>query len=276
MPRRRPRRSRGRRGGGWQMIGGIVLLGAVILVLAFGFYLLIVTQEGHVALEPESYCPKAGPQVVTVVIIDTTDALNLVQRTDLMNEIKKLIADVPRFGGLEIYAVGPVEEEPPQPVFRKCNPGRAAEISEWRGNPKMVERDWREGFREPLEKVLVRMLAPAGADSSPILESIQWVTINALTAPGRSEIPRRLVVVSDLLQHTAGLSHYRGVMEFATFAKTPYYRRVRAPLEGVMIDLLIIRRDTRGEVQGPALIRFWRDYFDAQGARGLRIVDLAG
>lgn len=258
------------------MIGGIVLLGAVLIVLAFGFYTLIVTRESHVALDSETYCPKAGPVAVTAVIIDTTDAFNLVQRTDLTNEIEKLIAAVPRFGALEIYAVGPVEEEPPQPVFRKCNPGRAGEISELTGNPVMVERDWRQGFRKPLEDVLARMLAPAGADSSPILESIQWVTINSLTAPGRSEISRRLVVVSDLLQHTAGISFYRAAVDFATFAKTPYYRRVRAPLEGVAIDLLIIRRNTRAGVQGPALLRFWTNYFDAQGARSLRIVDLAG
>jgi hypothetical protein len=245
MPKRRPRRSKGRRAAGWQIAGGLVLVGTVILVLAFGFYLLIVTRESHVALDPETYCPKAGPHAVTAVIVDTTDALNLVQRTDLMNEIEKLIAAVPRFAALEIYAVGPVEEEPPQPVFRKCNPGRAAEISEWTGNPTMVERDWREGFREPLEKVLARMLTASEAASSPILESIQWVTINALTSPGRSELPRRLVVVSDLLQYTAGLSHYQGVGEFATFAQTPYYRRIRAPLDGVTVDLLMVRRDTQ-------------------------------
>jgi hypothetical protein len=258
------------------MAGGIILVSAVVLTLAYGFYLLAKTRTSHVALDPVSYCPKEGPQAITAVIIDTTDGLNLVQRTDLMNEIENLIAAIPRFGGLDIYTVGPIEEEPPQPVFHKCNPGRAAEISEWTGNPTMVERDWREGFREPLEKVLADMLSAAEADSSPILESIQWVTINALTAPRRSELPRRLVVVSDLLQHTSGLSHYRGAEEFEKFAETPYYRRIRAPLEGVSVDLLKVRRDTRTDVQGPALIRFWTDYFDAQRARSLRIVDLAG
>jgi hypothetical protein len=258
------------------MAGGIILLCVVGLALAYGFYLLIVTRASHAVLDPATYCPPEGPQALTAVIIDTTDGLNLVQRTDLVNEIENLIAAIPRFGGLDIYTVHPVEEQPPQPVFHKCNPGRAAEISEWTGNPNMVERNWREGFRQPLESVLADTLSAAEADSSPILESIQWVTINALTAPGRFELPRRLVVVSDLLQHTSGLSHYRGAEEFEKFAQTPYYRRIRAPLEGVTVDLLMVRRDTRAAVQGPALIRFWTDYFDAQGARALRIVDLAG
>ena len=276
MSRRRPRHSRSRRGAGWQTTGGVVLLGAVIIALAIGFYQLIVTRERHTAIDRETYCPTTGAESVTAVIIDTTDEFSLVQRTDLLNEIEKLIAAVPRFGALEIYAVGPVELEPPQPVFRKCNPGRAVEISEWTGNPKRVERDWQEGFREPVEAVLARMLAPAGAASSPILESIQWVTVNSLTAPGRSEIPRRLVLISDLLQHTAGLSLYRGTVDFASFARTPYYRRVRAPLSGIAIDLLIVRRNTRAGTQESALIRFWTDYFDAQGAKSLRIVNLAG
>lgn len=258
------------------MIGGIVLIGAVVLALAYGFYLLLLARGSHVALDRETYCPEAGPHGVTAVIIDTTDAVNLVQRTDLLNEIEKLIAAVPRFYMLEIYAVGPVVDEPPQPVFNKCNPGRASEISELSGNPRMVEREWREGFRKPLEQVLVRMLAPAGANSSPILESIQWVTINALTAPGRSEVPRQLVVISDLLQHTSGLSHYRGAVPFTTFANTLYYRRVRAPLKGVKVDLLVLRRDTKTKLQGSALYRFWREYFDAQGVQSLRMVELVG
>ena len=277
MPRRRRKRSRSRQGSGWQMAGGIILGIAVILVLAYGFYLLIATQQSHVKLDPKSYCPESGPQAVTAVIIDTTDPLNLVQRTDLINEMEKLIAAVPRFGALEMYEVGPVEEESPQPFFSKCNPGRAAEISELTGNPIMVERNWREGFRDPLDRVLEQMLASSDAESSPILESIQWVTINALTAVGRSQIPRRMAVVSDLLQHTAGISHYRDpAMSFEAFAKTPYFLRVRAPLEGVAIDLLVVRRTTKSGIQGVKLIRFWTDYFDSQGADRLRIIDLAG
>ncbi len=276
MPRPRRKRSRGRRGPNWKVAGGIVLGAASMFVLAYGFYLFLATTRSHVELDPNSYCHKSGPKSVTAVIIDTTDALNVVQRTDLMNEMESLIAAVPRLGALEMYAVGPVAEEPPQPVFSKCNPGRADEISELTGNPIMVERNWREGFREPLESVLKRILAPAGANSSPILESIQWVVINALTAPGRSKVPRRLVIVSDFLQHTVGLSHYRSAVDFTAFARTAYFRRVRAPLEGIAIDMLVIRRTTGAGVQGRALIRFWTDYFDTQGAKRVRIVDLAG
>lgn len=275
MPRR-PRRSSGRRGPAWQMVGGITLLSAVLLTLAFGYYLLIVTRQSHVELDRETYCPTDGPQSVTAVLIDMTDPINAVQRTDLMNEIEKLVDEVRRFGGLEIYSVGPIEEKPPRPIFRKCNPGRADEISEFFANPRMVERDWREGFRKPLEETLERTLKPAEADNSPILESIQWVTINALTPPGRTEIPRRLVVVSDMLQHTASLSFYRGIPDFDTFESSPYYQRVRAPLEEVAVDLFFVCRDTRTPIQQPALLRFWTDYFDFQGVRSLRVVQIVG
>lgn len=276
MQRRRSRRTKNRRNSLWPLIGGAVLVVVVLIVLALGFYTLHVTRESHVVLDPETYCPKAGPATVTAVIIDTTDSFNLVQRTDLINQIEQLIGAIPRYGALEIYAVGPIEDKQPQPVFRKCNPGRAEDISELTGNPIMVERDWRDGFREPLEDVLVKILAPSEADRSPIMESIQWVTINALTVPGRSEVSRRLVVVSDLLQNTAGVSFYHNLVDFKTFSKTPYYRRVSAPIEGIAIDLLVIQRDSRTGIQNPKFLQFWVDFFDAQGASSLRVVNLAG
>jgi hypothetical protein len=258
------------------MVGGITLVGAVVLTLAFGVYQFVIARQSHVELDPETFCPKAGPQTLTVLVVDTTDPLNLVQRTHVLNRIEMLVSEIPRYGALEIYTVGPVENEPPQPIFHRCNPGRAAEISSFTENPNIVERSWREGFREPLESTLDRMLTPASASSSPILESIQWVTINALTAPDRSKLPRTLVIVSDLLQHSSGLSLYRSAIDFKGFSRTSFYQRIRAPLIGVVVHLFIVRRDTKAAINNSALREFWRSYFDAQGVERLHIVDLSG
>ena len=251
-------------------------MAGVLLALGFGAYKFVETRRSHVALDPGTYCPEEGPRSVTAIIIDATDSLTLVQRTDLANQIERRIAEVPRFGVLEIYAVSPVEDEPPQPIFRKCNPGRGGEVSSLTANPAMVERDWREGFQGPLEAVLGRMLSPGEADTSPILDSIQWVAVNSLAPPDRSGLARRLVLVSDLLQHSSELSFYGGVVDFAAFKDTPYYRKARAPLQGVAVDVLMVRRITRRGVQGQKLNRFWKEYFDAQGAMSLRIVNLSG
>lgn len=279
MARYRRRRIRGkpRRGSGWLLAGGIILGVTVVFALSYGFYLLIATRQTHVELDAASNCPKDGPSSITVLVIDTTDPLNLIQRTDLLNEVESVLATIPRFGAFEMYAVGPVEEEPPRPLFSRCNPGRASEISPLTGNPSMVEQQWREGFRAPLDKVLSQMLANAQANSSPILESIQWVAINALTLPTRPNISRRIVLVSDMLQHTSGLSHYReAAMSFDAFSKTPYFLRVRAPLNDVAVDLLMVNRAAVSPAHKPKIINFWTDYFDAQGASRLRIVDLSG
>ena len=275
--RRRRRRGKPRRGSRWRLAGGVILGTIAVFAIGYGFALLIEARQTYVELDAASNCPKAGPSAITALVIDTTDPLNLIQRTDLLNEVEGLLATIPRFGAFQMYAVGPIEEEPPRPLFSRCNPGRASEISELTGNPAMVEKQWREGFRAPLDEVLSEMLAGAEAKTSPILESIQWVAINALTLPLQPDIPRRLVIVSDLLQHTAALSHYRDpTVSFETFAKTPYFLRVRAPLDGVAIDLLMVNRASLVPVQRPKIINFWTDYFDAQGASRLRIVGLAG
>jgi len=274
VARRRRRQTRSAENS--QLILGAVLIGFVCLALAYGFYFFVGARKSYVELDPQTYCPKNGPASVTALLIDTTDQLNLVQRTDLINEIEKLIQNIPRYGALDIFAVRPTEKQPTEPVFQRCNPGHADEISGWTSNPTMVERDWREGFRKPLDQLFEQMLAPGEANQSPILESIQWLAVNTLGTPTASGLPRSLIVVSDLLQHTSGLSHYRGVASFSAFKKTPYYKQIKAPLEGVTAHLLIVRRNTKKNVQGKALIEFWTAYFDAQGVRKLRLVDLAG
>ncbi len=276
MTRRRSRRRSARRQGVALIVTGTLLIVAVLAALGGGFYLLIEARRTHVALDPETYCPKNGARAVTAVLIDTTDPLDLVQRTDLDNQLAAVVADVPRFGLLELYTVARLEDEQPKPLFHKCNPGNADEVSGLIENPRRVRMIFEQGFRQPLERVLGAMLDTASADRSPILESIQWIAVNSLSRPEQSSLPRRLVLISDLLQHTAGFSLYRSRPDFAAFARGRYYRRIQAPLQGVDVDLIMVRRETRKNRQGSALIRFWRDYFDAQGVRRLRLVRLAG
>jgi len=276
MSRRRPRRSRSRRGAGWQVAVGVTLIAVVLLVLFGGFVTFVNVRHNRLELDAGTYCPKSGPVALTVVLIDATDPFNIVQRTDLLNRIARVVRAVPRFGLLEIYTVTSIEASPPEPIFRKCNPGRAAEISRLVENPRLAERNWQTGFKKPLERVLSGVLKANVAESSPILESIQWVSVNSLAVPGRSRIPRHLIVISDLLQHTNRLSLYRSPVDFREFAKTRYYDRVRASLDGVAVELFVVRRNSRIPIRKQDLLQFWVDYFDAQGVASLRIVSIAG
>ena len=277
MRSRRHRYRKHRRDPIWKLVLAIILIGMVLIVFIGGF-IWYLTEKNKPKLDKDTYCLETGPTAMMVVIIDTSDSLNLIQRTDLMNEMEKLIDTVPRNGLLEIYAVRTLQEQqvPPQPVFSRCNPGELKEISQWTDNPKLVERRWREGFREPLNSVLEQMLVPNPADYSPIMESIQWVAINSLTVLGRSPITKDLIIVSDFLHNTTEFSHYQGNVDFDSFKNSSYFRKVKAPMDNVRVDLMIVRRETRSGIQSTALLQFWNDYFEYQGVERLRFVKLAG
>jgi len=271
--RRRPRRRDRER---W-----LILLGAALIVLAAvgiagGLDLLWQARSTQVAIDAETLCPKDGPRSVVVVLIDRTDAITPLQRADIETQLRDLVDDIPRFGALEIYSVGPVEAEPLRPEFKLCNPGRGKEIDPLIGAPERVERRWRSGFEEPLKRVLDGLLQPGTATTSPIMESIQSVAVTAFSGRSREGISKRLVIVSDMIQYTSGLSQYREVTPFATLRKSPYYRKVQARLDGVDVEIWYLRRDAAKNIQTKGHIEFWQEYFSDQGATLSRVLALAG
>src|SRR5690606_34075213 len=109
---------------------------------------------------------------------------------------------------------------------------------------------------------------------SPILESIQSVALTSFArAPDR---PRRLVVISDMLQHTEDLSHYRGEHNFLAFRASPRWRRLRPDLAGVEVEIFYVWRDTGLDVQGASHVQFWRDVITEAGGRLVRVEALEG
>lgn len=273
----RPRRARRRRGrsGAWrQHVLGIALIIGVVTVVAAGSFFYFNAAAGRVELDQETLCPVEGPHTVTVVLVDRTDPYTPVQQTAIQNALELIRTSVPKHGSLELYAVGPTDQGVLELFARICNPGRGDEINPLIGNPRRVEQRWREGFTGPLDALFARLLQPGEAATSPILESIQSVALTSLAqAP---DGPKRLVLISDMLQHTEDVSHYRGELDFAAFKASPRWRRLRPDLDGVEVEILYAWRDTTRNVQGESHVKFWRDAITEAGGRLVRVEALAG
>ena len=281
---RRKRRSRGRarRGAGTgATVLGLTLLGVVAAILAgflgAGWWLGRSAAE----IDKGTFCPKDGPISVTAVLIDATDPLNEGPREAVRIALDEVRDRVPTRGALEVYALdataSPSSSGLLRPLVGLCNPGRGGEINPLYGNPDMVERRWRDGFDGPLRRALDELTRPRGeASASPIMEAVQSVAVTAFRGRGRESVPLRLVVVSDMLQHTEGFSHYRGRPDFAAFRNGPYYRKVRADLRGAEVELFYLRRDTRKGLQDAAHVQFWREFFTDQGGVFARFLPIEG
>jgi hypothetical protein len=257
---------------------GLWLIIGVLGVLAALLTTYIVIKQRHVKLNKETLCPTDGPRELTVILIDRTDPLTTVQQADLRKRLDNLKNQTARYGGIALYTVAPIGNKLLQPEGQLiCNPGRGKDIDPKIGNPKLVEQKWHERFSAPLDQLFDKQAQPGQAAVSPLMESIQSVAIANLQRFHGREFPRRLVIVSDMLQYMPSkLSQYKEIIPFQMFRESSYYRQVRTDLSGVEVEIVYVRRDTQRHVQGKAHIVFWQKYIADMGGILTRVISLQG
>jgi len=262
-PRRRwTTRERGGRAPNWvwaavMAVAVVVAIGAVVLV-QFVF-------KGETV--DERLCPKtSGSAAGLAVLLDLTDSLNPVQHNRLRGLLDSRIDDA-RQGTL--IAVGAVRVDAAErgAVFARCKPATGKEASEIYQNPRMIEERYREEFLEPFEAIVSAMLDSSAAERSPIMESLQALLVSA---PGfvDASYPRRVIIVSDLIQNSEAFSFYRGDT-WRRFVRSQDAERLAGRLRGVEVEICRVPRPGAG-VDKAAVDDFWVNYFDRAGASRVR------
>ena len=238
----------------------------VLILIGGGAALAIKGRAAAVPTDPASLCPtKRPPSEISVVLLDVSDRFTEAQRLQIHNQLARFRDSIPRFGLVELYTVDRVRRRVTEPVAHLCNPGTGADLNRIYQNPELARKKW-NGFAGTLTADIDRQIALPAMKTSPIFEAIQATALRTFGRPVYDGLPKRLVIVSDLLQNVpGGLSMYAGVPSFESFRDTPYFSRVRADLNGVSVLLLYLARPTVKEQDRGHLV-FWRDYFESQGA----------
>lgn len=220
-------------------------------------------------------CPVSGPVSYTIVLIDGTDEFTPVQRAYLAKYFNDLKASIPIYGQIAIYAPQQMSDEDfLTPELRICNPGSAEGVSGLTANPAQIQRRYEEEYAKKIDKVLSRGLAAAPASTSPVMEMIQAVSIDAL--PVSSSAPRRLVIVSDMLQNASWYSHYRDPLEFEVAKIRPEFSHLFTDLSGVDVEVLYVRRQGFEHLQTNRHGVFWAEYFSHMGGTLVSITSIGG
>jgi len=243
----------------------------VVLALVFGaiahFYM--TATDNVRPIDPKTFCPMdaKGPNSVTAILLDRTDMFNPTQQAAIRDRLNDIKDHTQRYDLLEIYTVEPTQKALLKPEFSACNPGRGEDVNAWTGNPRLVEERWQSLFADPLQHLLDISLSGGEAEISPIMESIQSIAVTRLNTAEleAQKTPRRLIVISDLLQYTKVYSQYKPVGSFADFRKTPYYQGVKADLSGIGVEFWYVRRQKTLHLQTDKHQDFWRDYVTDQG-----------
>lgn len=249
---------------------GLVLIAAAVAVLGTvaAVYWRVSARD---ATDPHTMCPQSGPEGLTVFVVDATDTITAVQRASLHNHFEELIRTLPAHSAVELFTVRPVGATLLHRTGEQiCNPGRESNF--WTQNPRLVEERWRNGFWLPLQGWEEQVVQTPSATQSPILESLQSIAVSEFQAPGIHSQPRKLILVSDMLQNTAGLSQYERIESFSQFSTSTYYKTVRTDWSGVEIEILYITRP--GTPQGRQHVEFWQQYFATSGGTLIHVTSL--
>jgi hypothetical protein len=227
----------------------------------------------------ETLCPRnAPPSAVVVVLLDMSDRMSMPQKLEVRNALDRIVRDeIPKHGLVEVYAVGRIGEPVIKPAFHLCNPGSGMDLSPFYQNPELARSRWEEKFKQRLDAELLRQFGEPDSRHSPIFEAIQATALRTFGNPRHDGVAKRLVIVSDLLQHVPGkASHYGSIPEFTKFKNDPYFNEVRTDLRGIAVTALYLLRLNARETQGRQHITFWEQYFAAQGGSMEAVTSIYG
>jgi hypothetical protein len=260
------RKRRGRyRGFGEVSLGVKIAVGAAVAVIfavaMAAWFFGRSLYEADAAIDKQTYCPKSGPTSVTVVLIDRTDGINETQAAALRNFFDRWRDEVPVHGAFRVYDVAGGEALP-EPILSVCNPADLDNSNDLYGNAKFDKERYQDLFEGPIDALIDRMKSAEAAESSPIMEAVQAIAIREF-GPKAAE-DKRLFIISDLLQHTAGFSLYKQPPDVPSFRKTVYGQKLESDLRDVKAWIYLLH--SKSGKQTDQLLQFWLDWLMLQGA----------
>lgn len=272
-----PRRDRhGRKRIGADLLG-IVLCLFVVLSMGTAVFFKSTVDKQSKAFNKDTACSKTGSTSVTAIIIDNTDNLSEIQKASLRSKLKAVIERVPKHGKLDIYPVGATTSSIVSAGFSRCNPGRGSDTNEITGNPERVEKRWSETFAGPAWEAIEIFFKPTQVSNSPLMETIQSVAISSFGEDiATSGSHKTLFVVSDMLQHSGGLSIYKGLPRQQDLFASEFFQSVAADLSGVHIEVFFLNRSNAAQKNDRAIAEFWNDIFAKQRSSDYRLTRISG
>ena len=236
----------------------IAIIGLVLILLVLFGYQFTKAVQSMVETDASTNCRSDGFfSRDTVVLLDATEGLSEAQLVGLTNQLEQVVRDSLIYERFTVYVLRD-DPERFQSRLVVCNPGDGQNLDPNTNNIKRLLKNWQTSFRGPVIRSLQELSEVAPANSSPIMEMLKFVSLRTFSRSAAAD--KRLILVSDMVEHTDSYSQYRNTnLDFEKLSQTPYFREMRPALTGVMIDLLYIERPALAQLQGSDHItKFWQ------------------
>lgn len=242
---------------------GFIFIAASIAVVVALFGYAATHQQAEL---DDNFCeigkPLSGHQIF---LIDATDEISHEYVDRLQNIILQKVNTLPIGFKLTLVRLSGDKTGTPElkTEFSKCNPGQGSQYGGINDSKKKMQARWKKYFDQPLTDALIELESLNEGDSSPIIESINKLTLRPDFGQNVGE--RSLVLISDLMQYTSDMSQYTPGYNFEEFAKLgePYSN---VPLDNVNVSIIYIKRNRLKALQTRAQKDFWESYFETNGA----------
>lgn len=246
------------------LIGIFIIFGVILVIIGVAFFRYQL-QENHVSLDPVTLCPEKGPSPKYVALVfDKSDNYNLVQKHFLKRFFTRFKNNLLPGTKISIYLIDETNKKTILPYLVVCTPRTGKDANIFYENPRIITERWQEKFESPLDQVINGALQGGKASFSPILEVLQIVSLSAFPEDA-TLADKKIILISDMLQHTPEWSHYRGQLDVSKLKKTSYYQQINTDLRNAEVNILYVRREGMEKLQNKRHAFFWADYIKSIG-----------
>jgi hypothetical protein len=239
--------------------GYAILAGCCFVVAAFGAMATLRDPGPQLAMDG---CPaNRAPAAHTILLVDATDSIAN-PGGHLASVVEPEILGLRQGEKMTVLSLDPNSDRLVAEHFSRCSPGRGSEFSNVSDNPNHRQEQFDESFGAPLTAALAAVARSEVTHRSPLIEVVQ--RISSRPDFGSEVSNRKLIFVSDGLQFTPQIDHYRSVVDYSTYRSGPRFQRI--DLSGVAVRMLYVARGEQAEIQTEAHRTFWLDFFAHAGA----------
>lgn len=242
---------------------GIIIIAVVVVIVILAFVLQRSMLKNQVTLDTSTNCP-SNIQEEVVVLIDVTDSLNRTQSHVVNEVVRREVFSSSVDTRFNFYLITETVEDF-STMLTICNPGDGSDANELVANKRRLYQRWEQDFKRHIDEIMDRLHHTPEARQSPIVEGLKIASVeNFYNSPA---VKKRLILISDLLEHSSGLSHYRTDYEPQLSQTSRFLRENRPHLSMVDIDIYYISRADVAHLQSNRHVLFWRTFLEDSGGK---------
>ncbi len=237
------------------LVFGIGAVAVVAIVLAVFLY-------DVPTLDVRSACPRdpGYTKVSLSIVLDATDVYGAAQRLSIVNRVWDSVDSMDVYDRVKIYIIEPGEQIP---LLNLCKPG--ANLQDSPAEQQLRELQFKRFIDDALEAL------QGTRPRSPIIESLGWVAADR----ARDGSDRRILLVSDLIEHSDVISHYDPNWPEVYEANRTRIHNQCPNLDAIQIDILYVARPDV-TTQNNDLVTWWLEYLEACGGSVNSVTRITG